>query len=230
MPSLFWLLLFWPGFFYSFFFCLVFFFTKIWCEQWQQNHRKWLLITWNIFVFLLHTLKQKRGVPPGKVLESEDMEDKDKSLVNCKTVWQGILCGYWSTAVSEQDCADTGLCICALPSNCSKPQLPDLASPHKPVPREGCDDKKRDCQKESEKCPSSQSVVSVCILLEAIPTPRSQIGGGLRDYILVHPLLLLLIFPTYSMSQWKFETEIWLGACCPPPPQVHQHPPHLVTT
>lgn len=111
----------------------------------------------------------------------------------------------------------TGLRIYALPSFCSKPQLLDLASPHKPGTRGGCDNKERDCQRESEKCPSSQSLVSTCVPLEAIPTQSSQIRGGLRDGILVHPLLVLLIFPTYSMSQWKLETEIWLGARCPSP-------------
>ena len=91
-----------------------------------------------------------------------------------------------------------------MPSFCSKPQLLDLASPHKPVTRDGCDDRERDCQRESEKCPSSQSVVSICVPLEAIPTQSSQICGGLRDCILVHSLLVLLIFPTYSMSgNWR---------------------------
>lgn len=49
----------------------------------------------------------------------------------------------------------------------------------------------------------------------AFPTRSSQIRGGLRDWILGHPLLVLLISPTCSMSQWKLKTKIWLGARCP---------------
>lgn len=101
------------------------------------------------------------------------------------------LCCYWSTIVSEQDSAGTGLHIYALPF-CSKPKLLDLSSPNKPVTRDGCDDKERDWQGESEKCPS-QSAVSVSAPLEAIPTQSSQICGRLRGCTLVHPLLALLI-------------------------------------
>lgn len=79
----------------------------------------------------------------------------------------------------------------ALPSFCSKPPLLDLASPHRPVTRDEHDDKERDCRRESEKCPSSQSAVSICVPLEAVPAQSSQIRGGLRDCILMHPLLVL---------------------------------------
>lgn len=37
---------------------------------------------------------------------------------------QGTLCSHWSTTVSEQGSAGTGLCINALPSFCSKAHLP----------------------------------------------------------------------------------------------------------
>lgn len=39
-------------------------------------------------------------------------------------MWQGTLCSHWSTTVSEQGSAGTGLCINALPSFCSKAYLP----------------------------------------------------------------------------------------------------------
>ena len=101
-----------------------------------------------------------------------------------------------------------------MPSFCSKPQLLDLASPHRPVTRDERDDKERDCRRESEKCPSSQSVVSICVPLEAIPAQSSQIRGGLRDCILMHPLLVLLIFPTYSMTgNWRRRSGL---ACAVP--------------
>lgn len=94
----------------------------MWWEQWQQNHRKWLWITWTIFCFSYTSTAM--WCSAWRALEGEDSEGKDKGLVRCREMWQGTLCSHWSTTVSEQDSAGTGLSVYALPSFCSKPHLP----------------------------------------------------------------------------------------------------------
>lgn len=139
------------------------------------------------FAFLLHTLKQKHSVLPGK---GEGMEDKDKGLASCRKVWQGtlLLLKYDSFWIRLQAQDDVFMHCLFFPSPNSLTWLLLTSQ----WPGNGRDDK--------ERVPESQrsvlhSVASVCAPLEAIPTQSSQARGGLRDYVLVHPLLALLIFP-----------------------------------
>lgn len=139
--------------------------------------------------FLLHTLKQKHGVLPGK---GEGMEDKDKGLASCRKVWQGTLLLLKYDSFWTRLCRHRTMYLCIAFSFQAQAPWPGFSSQ---ASDQGMDVMtRRECQKESEKCPA-QSVVSVCAPLEAIPTQSSQARGGLRDYVLVHPLLALLIFP-----------------------------------
>lgn len=86
------------------------------------------------------------------------------------------------------------------------------ASPsHKPALRDGCDKRS-----ETDSVLHTRGVPA-CAPLAATSTHSSQLCAGLKDWIPLCPSLVLLIFPTYSMSQWIFETEIWLAVLCPSP-------------
>lgn len=121
-----------------------------------------------------------------RALEGEGSEGKDKGLVRRRKMWQGTLCSYWSTALSEQGSAGTGLCIYAVPSFCSKPHLP--TSQHA-----GMDVTKG----ETDRVSFTQSVVSVCAPLEATSTHTpSYVEDWRTGYLCVH----FLYFQNISCS------------------------------
>lgn len=140
-----------------------------------------------------------------RALEGEDSEGQDKGLVRCRKMWQGTQCSHWSTTVSEQGSAGTGLCIYALPSFCSKPHHPTSQ-------RSGMDVTKGGRLTEH---PSHRALGQPVLPLEPPPLTAPSCVQDSSTFLCT--LLVLLIFPACSMSQWNLETEIWLGMLCPSP-------------
>lgn len=127
-----------------------------------------------------------------RALEGEDSEGQDKGLVRCRKMWQGTLCSHWSTRVSEQGSAGTGLYLCTA-------FFLFQASPsHKPVFRDGCDKRR-----ETDRLSFTWSPGSACSPLGASSTHSSQLCAGLKHWILLCTFLVLLIFPAYSSGTWR---------------------------
>lgn len=174
------------------------------------------------FYFLFLTLKQKHGVLPGKALEGDGTEDKHKGLVSCRNTLQGH-CVAAEVQEFLNKASGTGLCIYALPSFFPTP-WPSFASQASDQGWMWWGENARGRWRSV-----LHSMLCQSVPLEAIHTQSSQICGGLRDRIRMHPWLVLFFSPTYSMSQWKLETEIWFGIHCPSHLQVQKFPCHHAT-
>lgn len=114
-------------------------------------------------------------------------------------MWQGTLCSYWSTAVSEQGSAGTGLCIYALPAFCSKPHL--ATSQHS-----GMDVTRGERLTEGAREVSfTQSIVAVCVPLEATPIKAPGYVEDWRTvYLCAHFLFCWFSLPTpWASGTWR---------------------------
>lgn len=140
--------------------------------------------------------------------------------LSCRKIRHRVLHRCRSTAFHKQDLAGTGLRIYSL--FVSSPNFLTWLLLPSQVTRDGWNNQERDCQMELNKHPS-QHCYHWCSSWNH-PSGSPPVREELRDCLLVQPVLVLLIFPSYSMSQGKQGGD--LAVCTA---QVHWHPPGLVT-